>query len=194
MPTYADLLKEFQKDYNRLIEEQYSQTLTERSDLRLFFINEGKCFTDGNNIIIDPAFLGLFSDRSILEKAEDYLDLSNDISGNPIIALKMCTRAANIHESLHIIYSDFPLRCNSDERSTTEYRLKLLANIANIIEDAFIEAAGSSEYDNLEHFLKWFNVSICFKTRSIQRESLSSYENGKVYCCKRECKNNIQAC
>jgi len=39
----------------------------------------------------------------------------------------------------------------------------VLASINNIIEDAFVEAAGCSEFENLEHFLLWFNVEICFK-------------------------------
>ena len=181
MPTYKDLLKEFQKDYNRLIEEGYAQVLTERSDLRLFFINEGECFTDGKNIIIDPAFLGLFMDKPTLEKAEEFLNIGNEISSNPFITLKMCARAPNIHECLHIIYSDFPPGCISDARGTTIFRKKILAHISNIIEDAFVESAGSSEFNNLEQFLLWFNVSICFKNRKerivIKNDPLLSYLN-----------------
>ena len=162
MPTYNDLLKEFQNDYNRLTEEGFAQILTERSDLRLFFINEDECFTDGRNIIIDPAFLGLFSDISTLKKVEEFLNIGDEISSNPFITLKMCARSPNIHECLHIIYTDFPPRCVSDTRGTTNFRKKVLANISNIIEDAFIEAAGCSEFDNLVHFLLWFRLGIGF--------------------------------
>jgi hypothetical protein len=160
---YKELLKEFQRDYNRLIEEKFAQILTERSDIRLFFINENECFTDGKNIVIDPAFCGLFADKLTLERTEAYLKINNEISADPIIALKMCARAPTIHECLHIIYTDFPCTCASDERGTTNFRKKILANISNIIEDAFIESAGCSEFDNLEHFLLWFRVGIGFK-------------------------------
>ena len=161
--AHKKLLEEFQTDHNRHIEEEFAKILTERGDIRLFFINENSCFTDGQNIIIDPAFCGLFADRKTQEKTEKFLKISNDISGNPEIALKMCARAPNIHECLHIIYSDFPGGFNSDERSKTRFRKKILAKISNIIEDAFIEAAGCSEYDNLEHILLWFRVGIGFK-------------------------------
>ena len=165
-----ELLKEFQSDYNRLIEEKFAQILSERSDVRLFFINENECFTDGKNIVIDPAFCGLFADRIILEKIEDFLKINNEISDSPIVALKMCARSPNIHECLHIIYTDFPPCCNCDERGTTNFRKKVLANISNIIEDAFIEAAGCSEFDNLEHFLLWFRVGIGFKNQDEKAE------------------------
>ncbi|MCL2128767.1 MAG: hypothetical protein FWH35_00240 [Treponema sp.] len=180
-----DLLKEFQKEDNRLLEESFSQILTERNDLRLFFINEDKCFTDGKNIIIDPAFSGLFQDIPTLEKVEEFLNISDEISSNPFITLKMCARAPNIHECLHIIYSNFPGGCVSDERGTTNIRKKVLAYISNIIEDAFIEAAGCSEFDNLEHFLLWFRVGIGFaghQERTIVLDDpLASFLN---YMCK----------
>jgi len=181
MPTYIELLKEFQKDYNRLIEEEFSKVLTERSDLRLFFINEDECFTDGKNIIIDPAFLGLFADVITLKKVEEYLKISSEISNSPQIALKMCARAPNIHECLHIVYTDFPGGYISDKRGTTNLRKKVLAGISNIIEDAFIEAAGCSEYDNLEHFLLWFRLGVGFKSHEekivIENNPLASYLN-----------------
>jgi hypothetical protein len=161
---YIELLKEFQNDYNRLIEEKFSQVLTERSDIRLFFINENRCFTDGKIIVIDPAFFGLFTDDLTLRKTEVFLKINNEISRDPVIALKMCARAPTIHECLHIIYSDFPCGCVSDERGTTNFRKEVLASVSNFIEDAFIEAAGCSEFDNLEHFLLWFRVGIGFKS------------------------------
>ena len=174
-----DVLKEFQTDNNRLIEEEFAQILTERSDLRLFFINEDRCFTDGKNIIIDPAFLGLFADFATLGKVEKYLNVNNVISSNYYFTLKMCARAPNIHECLHIVYSDFPGGCVSDIRGTSNFRKKILAHISNIIEDAFIEAAGCSEYDNLEHFLLWFRLGIGFKSQevkiAIENNPLASY-------------------
>jgi len=169
--AHKELLKEFQRDYNRHIEEEFASILTERSNLRLFFINEDQCFTDGKNIIIDPAFCGLYADRKTQKNIENFLKIDNTISSNPIIALKMCARAPNIHECLHIIYSDFPPACVSDERGTTNFRKKILASISNIIEDAFIEAAGCCEFDNLEHFLLWFRVGIGFRGQEISKNT-----------------------
>jgi hypothetical protein len=172
-------IKDFQSENNRLIEENFAQILTERSGLRFFFINEDSCFTDGQNIIVDPAFLGLYKDKKTLSKVEKHLNLSDEISNNQYLALKMSARVFNIHESLHIIYSDFPPPCNSDERATTKTRKKTLGIISNIIEDAFIEAAGCSVYDNLEHLLLWLRLGVGYKQgkRKIENIPLLSYLN-----------------
>jgi hypothetical protein len=157
-----DILKSFQSDYTRLAEEQFAQILTERGDVRLFFINENRCFTDGKNIIIDPSERELFIDKTALLNAEKHLNMNNRISSEPLVALKMQTRASNIHESLHILYSNFPLRFLSDKRASNEIRTLILSDINNIIEDAFIEAVGCSLYDNLEHYLLWNRIALFY--------------------------------
>jgi hypothetical protein len=153
-----EILKDFQSEQTRLTEEQFAQILTERSDVRLFFINENKCFTDGKNITIDPALRELFVDKNALQNTEKYLNLNDKISSDPYLALQMKTRASNIHESLHIIYSNFSDKFFTDIRASSEIRTLILSNICNIIEDAFIEAAGCSLYDNLEHLLLWNRI------------------------------------
>ena len=153
-----EILKEFQSELTRLTEEQFAQILTERTDVRLFFINENKCFTDGRNITIDPALRELFVDKNALQNTEKYLNLNDKISSDPWLALQMKTRASNIHESLHIIYSNFSDKFFTDIRASSEIRTLILSNISNIIEDAFIEAAGCSLYDNLEHYLLWNRI------------------------------------
>jgi len=153
-----EILKEFQSEQIRLTEEQFAQILTEKSDVRLFFINENKCFTDGRNITIDPAVRELFVDKNALQNTEKHLNLSNKISSDPWLALQMKTRSSNIHESLHIIYTNFTDKFYTDTRSNSEIRRLVLFNISNIIEDAFIEAAGCSIYDNLEHYLLWNRI------------------------------------
>jgi len=153
-----EILKEFQNEHTRLAEEQFAQILTEKSDVRLFFINENRCFTDGKNITIDPALRDLFVDKNALQNTEQYLNLINRISSDPWLALHMKTRSSNIHESLHIIYSNFSDKFYTDSRASSEIRSLILANISNVIEDAFIEAAGCSLYDNLEHYLLWNRI------------------------------------
>ena len=150
-----EILKEFQNEQTRLTEEHFAQILTEKSNVRLFFINENKCFTDGKNITIDPALRELFVDHNALTNVENHLNLSKKISSDPWLALQMKTRSTNIHESLHIIYTNFSDKFYTNIRASNEIRSLILANISNIIEDAFIEAAGCSLYDNLEHYLLW---------------------------------------
>ena len=148
-----ETLRLFQCDFNRGIEEDFAQTLTENDNVRLFFVNENAAFTDGRNIVVDPASGEVFADIKALERTEDFMKLPRSISQDPWYALRMITRGQNIHECLHIIYTDFPNPVLKDERSSTKARIKTLALISNIIEDAFIEAAGCSVYDNLELYL-----------------------------------------
>ena len=154
-------LKRFQTEYTRSVEEEFAQVLSEREDLRLFFINENQAYTDGKNIILDPAWKELFADTNALVQTEEYLGLGNMISSDRGTALSMVTRAQNIHETLHIIYSNFPAGIATDKRASNKVRATTLAMISNIIEDSFIEAAGCSEYDNMEPVLKWFRVAMC---------------------------------
>jgi hypothetical protein len=55
----------------------------------------------------------------------------------------------------------------SDVRSTTKARTKTLALISNIIEDAFIEAAGCSVFDNLELFLLFERLAVLFSNAPV---------------------------
>lgn len=162
------LLSLFQCEFNRQIEEDYSKTLSGNEDLRLFFINENRAFTDGKNIIIDPATHDLYFDKVALYKTEDWMKIGNEFSKDPWNALKMITRAQNIHESLHIIYTTFPLYALTDKRATSKGRKKVLSLISNIIEDAFIEAVGCSIYDNIELFLVFGRVSALFAKTKVK--------------------------
>lgn len=156
------ILDLYQCEYNRNVEENFASVLAERSDLRLFFVNENQAFTDGVNIVVDPATDELFCDVKALINTEKYLGLPYKASQDKYMALQMVTRCQNIHETLHIIYTDFPGGAVSDKRGTDKIRKMVLASIDNIIEDAFIEAAGASEFDNMELFLKFGRVSRLF--------------------------------
>jgi hypothetical protein len=130
--------------------------------VRLFFINEDEAFTDGRNIVVDPGFGGMFADKSALERTEDCMGLRHNISQDAWYALRMITRGLNIHECLHILYTNFPLYAAKDPRCTTKAKFKTLAHISNIIEDAFIEVAGCSVFDNLELYLRFLNLATVF--------------------------------
>lgn len=179
--TCKQILHQFQCDFNRDIEEMFAQTLTENENVRLFFINENEAFTDGKNIVVDPAIGEVFADSNALRQAEDFLRLEHAISEDPWYALRMLTRAQNIHECLHILYSNFPNNIKTDSRSTTTARLKTLALINNIVEDAFIEAAGCSAFDNLELHLMFERLAVLFSNTppegTIDRAFHSEAEN-----------------
>lgn len=153
------ILDIYQCEYNRNKEEDFSAMLAEKDDLRLFFVNENQVFTDGRNIVVDPANDELFCDKKALINTEQYLGLPPSVSNDEYTALQMITRCENIHETLHIIYSEFPPRCISDVRGSNKLKKTVLASISNIIEDAFIEAAGASEFDKMDLFLKFGRVS-----------------------------------
>lgn len=148
-----EVLKLYQCDYNRELEESFARTLSENESLRLFFINEDRAFTDGKNIIVDPAIKEGFCDREALEKIEEIMNLSSSFSTNPDNALRMITRGQNIHETLHIIYTPFPSLAFQDKDIDTKSKKYTMSLIENIIEDAYIEGAGACLYDNLEIYL-----------------------------------------
>jgi hypothetical protein len=187
-----EILKSFQTDHIRLIEEQFAQILTERSDVRLFFINENRCFTDGKNITIDPAEKELFVDNAALLKAEKHLNMSNVISSHPLVALQMNTRSANIHEALHIIYTNFPPLFLNDKRVNSEIRLLVLSDIRNIIEDAFIEAAGCSLYDNLESYLLWNRIALFYSKTEFPDTLEQKFEQVGIKIDTKEAYENIE--
>jgi hypothetical protein len=181
------ILNLFQCDYYRNIEEMFAQTLSENEAIRLFFINENRAFTDGRNIVVDPAMDQLFADTEALINTEKFMNLPAVFSSDPWNALCMITRAQNIHECLHILYTDFPCAAVKDERCNTRAKLKTMCLISNIIEDAYIEAAGCSVFDNLELYLKFGRVSRLFAnspsvdtiTRSLENESHRQEKNIK---------------
>lgn len=154
------LLKLFQSEQNRRGEEEFARIFTEHDNVRVAFINEDRAFTDGRNIVVDPAEDKLFSDSEAIENTLDFLHLPQKCSSWD--ALKLTTRSQDIHECLHIIYTKFPNPAFHDERCTTKTRLITLADIGNIIEDTYIEAVGASLYDNVEMYLKWGRVSRMF--------------------------------
>ncbi len=159
-----EILKIFQTEDNRKIEEDFASILSEKQNLRLFFINENQTYTDGKNIVVDPANDELFCDYIALKNTEEFLGLPQSFSNDRFIALKMITRAQNIHETLHIIYTNFPLDLLKDPRGNSKFNQMILSSISNIIEDCFIEAAGISEFDNMGLFLTFGRVSRLFST------------------------------
>lgn len=170
------LLKLFQCDFNRNLEENFAQVLSENEKVRLFFINENQAFTDGRNIVVDPAVGEVFADTKALRRTEEFMHLKPLISGDPWHALRMLARGQSIHECLHILYTNFPTDAVKDSRCTTKARKKTLALIANIIEDAFIEAAGCSVFDNLALFLRFERLAVLFANTPVKGTVSHAFE------------------
>ena len=157
-----EVLKQFQCDYIRILEETFAQTLAENEQVRLFFINENQAFTDGRNIVVDPAHDEMFCDKAALEKTGAFLNWPSVVLSDMWNALRIITRAQTIHECLHVLYTDFPPKAASEPLCDTKLKKKILAHIDNIIEDAYIEAVGCSVYDNMEFYLRFGRVSRLF--------------------------------
>jgi hypothetical protein len=162
---YQELLTQFQSDCNRIAEEIFAQTLAENERVRLFFINENQAFTDGRNVIVDPALDELFADRAALDNTASFLAWPKVILADPWNALKIITRAQTIHECLHLLYTDFPGQEATDPKCDTRNKKTVMGMISNIIEDAYIEAVGCSYFDNMDFYLQFMRVARLFASR-----------------------------
>lgn len=156
------LLRAFQCDYNRELEENFAKTLCEDDSVRLFFINEDRAYTDGQNIVVDPAHDGFFADDEGLKDTCEFLKWPPVVLADRWNALRIVTRSQTVHECLHIIYSDFPPPHNSDPMIDTRNRRYVMSMISNIVEDAYIESVGSCVYDYLDIYLKFGRVACLF--------------------------------
>ncbi len=171
-----ELLQLFLCEPNRLAEEEFAKTLSENEKTRLFFIHEDRAFTDGRNITVDPGMAEAFADTQALEQAEAFLKLPPVCSADPWNALEVITRGQTIHECLHLLYTNFPLDWLKDERNTNKTRGKVLSLISNIIEDAFIEAAGCCVFDNLAFFLQFLRLSTLFSDTKIKGTTENTFQ------------------
>ena len=172
MLTYDNktLLERFYK-YSRDSEELFARMLSENHELRLFYNNGGEAYTDGETIVVDPSMWELFADKEKLRKIGDYLNWPESILADKENALMIITRFQTIHECLHLIYTDFPLPVAKDPLPKNNLERKVLASIANIIEDAYIELAGCIAYDNMKFYLQFGRVSAVFAEKDSHKES-----------------------
>ena len=181
---FKSILDKFQTERNRSIEESFARAFAESDDVRLFFINEDKAYTDGKNIVVDPAFHNIYKDSECLEKTEKALQWPELISITPWNALKMVTRGLTLHECLHLLYTNFPGNHYKDpdfietESNTHKNELKVIGSISNIIEDAYIEAVGASVYDNIEIYLMFNRIAPAFSKKEVESTAENKF---KIY-------------
>ena len=178
----AEILGQFQCEKNRIIEESFACMFANNNDIRLFFLNENNSYTDGKNIVIDPACFDIYDDYECLRFFEIYFSLPHFFSYSRWNALKMVSRALTIHECLHILYSNFPGNQFKDpdffetEGKTHKNELKVISSISNIIEDAYVEAAGISVYDNIGIYLTFIRFAISGSEKRRESEKKSMFE------------------
>ena len=157
-----DILKKFQCDTVRLAEESFCRIFAENEAARLFFINENEAFTDGRNIVVDPAIWQLYRDRQALQQIEDYLHWPPVVLRDTWNVLQIVTRFQTLHECLHLLYSKFPPDGAVNKRYQTHCEKKVASLIGNIIEDAYIEAVGASVYDQIGPYLRFGRIANIF--------------------------------
>ena len=166
---FKAILDKFQCERNRFVEESFARTFSETEETRLFFINEDKAYTDGKNIVVDPAFSDIYRDEECLKKTEELLGWPGLVSATPWNALKMITRGLTLHECLHLIYTDFPGKEWTDpDFAEWKNARKVVAAISNIIEDSYIEAVGSSVYDNIGIYLMFNRIATNFAQKKAE--------------------------
>ena len=76
----AEILGQFQCEKNRIIEESFACMFANNNDIRLFFLNENNSYTDGKNIVIDPACFDIYDDYECLRFFEIYFSLPHFFS------------------------------------------------------------------------------------------------------------------
>lgn len=163
-----ELLTRFQCPHNQALEESFARTLAEKPRLRLFFVNNSQPYTDGHNIIVDPALFKIFADRKALDAIGAYLKWPPVTLADPWNVLRITTRAQTIHECLHLIYTKLPGYHVSDPRCDTFLKRFAMCQISNIIEDCYIEAVGAECYDNMEPFLQFQRLANLFATTPVE--------------------------
>lgn len=166
---FKAILDKFQCERNREVEESFARTFSETDETKLFFINEDKAYTDGKNIVVDPAFHDIYKDEECLKKTEEVLEWPGLVSVTPWNALKMVTRGLTLHECLHLLYTDFPgAEWTDPDLAEWKNAQKVVANVSNIIEDAYIEAVGASVYDNIAIYLMFNRIAPAFAKKDVE--------------------------
>ena len=158
-------LNAFVTEQRRIEEQDFAATFSGNSMIELFFILENNSYTDGKSIVIDPHTQELFCDDSAWIKTIHILKdtgFSLDFT-NRQLTLSWITKALNIHESSHVLYTNFPSIATKGKHSKT-YTM-ILATVSNIIEDAFIDAKTIENYSNAYAYVYLFRILSMFRSR-----------------------------
>lgn len=165
------VLHRFECELIRRSEESFARLLTGRNTLRFRFGNGS--FTDGRNITVDPSMGNAYSYYAGILAAEKAVEAyPGEYSANPMNTLHVITRALNIHECLHILFTRFPLIPANEPRASTPNGENILHAIQNIIEDYYIEEAGCSMFDNMRPYLLFLRTAVAEAERVAEKPKL----------------------
>lgn len=171
------------KEHSLHSEALYAKLLTENNELTLGYTSKEESYTNGHHIIIAPCMLGLAADEEVIRATLKHLQWDkyqpDSLSFDTETALYIIAHGLLIHECFHMCYSTFPPLADSDPGLTAKER-ELAAAISNIIEDAYIEAIGSSYYNNVHYYLRFVRTAIAlhcnkYRDQSKSQDQLSNY-------------------
>lgn len=166
------VLDEFVCEYKRVEEQDFASTFSGNPLVELFFILENNSYTDGKHIVLDPHMLELFCDDAAWIKTIKFMEHTGfklDFT-NRYLTLSWITKALNIHESSHILYTNFPSIASKGNHGKT-FRM-LLATVSNIVEDSFIDAKALENYSNSYAYIYLLRVLSLFRSRFLKESTV----------------------
>lgn len=169
---------------NYISERNFARMFSEKYDIKLDYTQSiNSACTNGNVIKINPEMDKLYADSEIFEEAEKLLNwqkLNVAAIRSTTGKIYIIAHALLIHECLHLIYTDFSTGKTTDDFE--KQYMKIIHNIHNIIEDAYIEAAGSERFRYVRYYLQFLNTILGIKnnlileqTQAIQKPPITKF-------------------
>lgn len=152
--TFNTLIQEF-IERNQISEEFFAKIFSKQKNTKLIYEPLDTAYTNGQEIHVTPAFQNLYKESTLFRQADNMLGYSKKypkLIFNVPNQIYFISHALLVHECLHIIYTDFTININADKEVEPKHK-RLLSSIHNIIEDAYIEAAGSSQFEEIKYLL-----------------------------------------
>ena len=152
--TFSKPIREF-IERNQISEEFFAKIFSKQKNTKLIYEPSNTAYTNGQEIHITPAFQNLYMESALFRQADNMLGYSRKypkLTFNQPNQIYFVSHALLVHECLHIIYTDFTININADKEVEPRHK-RLLSSIHNIIEDAYIEAAGSIQFKEIKYLL-----------------------------------------
>lgn len=140
---------------NQKAEEFFAKIFSKQKNTKLIYEPSQTAYTNGKEIHVTPEFQKLYKSSSLFRQADKILGYSQKypkLKFNQQNRIYFISHALLIHECLHIIYTDFTINIQKDNEVDWRHK-RLLATIHNIIEDCYIEAAGSIQFKEIKYLL-----------------------------------------
>lgn len=136
----------------RVQEQRYLRLLSGVAELSLVYGRGVTSRTDGKTILIDAeAFV---SDDARLNKAASAQGIDIDDARAPFPFWRLYVRGAALHELFHVMFSRFDV----DGRGNTDFAAVEFSTVANLIEDCFVNNAGTTLFPGTAPILRFLNA------------------------------------